>query len=212
MSKKTVSPAARLWKGIFSDNPVLVLMLGLCPALGTTASVQTALAMGIATAIVLVLTEFVVSLLRNAIPQKAVVTVSVLLAAVFTTIVDFQMAEHFPELQQSLSIYIPLIAVSSVVLCRVSDCASSEPMPAALCDAVGMGIGFTASLVVIGSIREILGAGTWYGLQVMPAGYQPMAAFSMAPGAFFILAFLAAAVNCKARRGDDQTRDEEGQS
>ena len=162
----------RFWKGIFEENPVLVLMLGLCPALGTTTAVKPALAMGIATAIVLIAVELVMTLLSHAVHEKVFMVVSVLLTAVLTSIAEYVMAQNFPELHEELGIYLPLMAVSSV--------------------------------------RELLGAGTWFGLQVMPEGFQPVAAFSMAPGAFFTVAFLAAAMNVKARRKASET-DREGE-
>ena len=111
----------RLWKGIFEENPVLVLMLGLCPALGTTAAVKPALAMGIATAVVLIAVELVMTLLSHAVPEKAFMVVSVLLTAVLTAIAEYVMAQNFPELYEELGIYLPLMAVSSVILSRVSE-------------------------------------------------------------------------------------------
>lgn len=198
----------RFWKGIFEENPVLVLMLGLCPALGTTAAVKPALAMGIATAIVLIAVELVMTLLSHAVPEKGLV--SVLLTAVLTSAAEYVMAQNFPELRKELGIYLPLMAVSSVILSRVFAVSKNGSLAEALGDSVGMGIGFILALAAVSSVRELLGAGTWFGLQVMPEGFQPVAAFSMAPGAFFTVAFLAAAMNIKARRKASET-DREGE-
>lgn len=200
----------RFWKGIFEENPVLVLMLGLCPALGTTTAVKPALAMGIATAIVLIAVELVMTLLSHAVRGKVFMVVSVLLTAVLTSIAEYVMAQNFPELHEELGIYLPLMAISSVILSRVSAVSKSGSLAEALGDSLGMGIGFVLALATVSSVRELLGAGTWFGLQVMPEGFQPVAAFSMAPGAFFTVAFLAAAMNVKARRKASET-DREGE-
>ena len=166
--------------------------------------------MGIATAIVLIAVELVMTLLSHAVHEKVFMVVSVLLTAVLTSIAEYVMAQNFPELHEELGIYLPLMAISSVILSRVSAVSKSGSLTEALGDSLGMGIGFVLALAAVSSVRELLGAGTWFGLQVMPEGFQPVAAFSMAPGAFFTVAFLAAAMNVKARRKVSET-DREGE-
>lgn len=185
----------RLYNGIIKENPVLVLMLGMCPTLAVTTSAKNGLGMGVATMAVLIMSNFIISLLRKVIPNGVRVPVYIIIIASFVTIVEMLMHAYVTSLYSSLGIYIPLIVVNCIILGRAETYASKNNPFLSIFDGIGIGLGFTVGLTLIGIVRELLGAGTIFGLQVMPESYEPVSIFVMAPGAFFVLAILCALQN-----------------
>ena len=206
----------RLYKGIVKENPTLVLTLGMCPTLAVTTSAINGAGMGLASTVVLALSNLIISMLRNVIPDRVRMPAYIVIVASFVTIVQFLMQGFVPSLYSSLGIYIPLIVVNCIILGRAESYASkNKPLPS-LFDGIGMGLGFTCSLTVLGAFREILGAGTIFGHSFIPANnptsFEPISIFVMAPGAFFVLAMLVAVMNrIKRKKGRpiiDMCRDE----
>jgi electron transport complex protein RnfE len=192
---KQNSPAERIVNGIYTENPVLVLALGMCPTLAVTTSAMNAVGMGLSTTAILTLSNLLISLLRKIIPDRMRMPAYIVVIASFVTIVDFLMEGYTPALYASLGIYIPLIVVNCIIMGRAEAYAGkTSPFPAFF-DGFGMGIGFTLALLLIGSMREIIGAGTWFGMKVTPASYVPVNIFVLAPGAFLVLAFFVAVMN-----------------
>lgn len=193
----------RLYNGVIKENPTVVLMLGMCPTLAVTTSATNGLGMGLSTLVVLVMSNLVISLLRNVIPDKVRIPAFIVIVASFVTIVQFLVQGFMPELYKSLGIYIPLIVVNCIILGRAESYASKNPVLPSIFDGLGMGLGFTIALTIIGSIREILGSGAIFGYQLLPladdatgqAGYTPISIFILAPGAFLVLGFLVAIMN-----------------
>lgn len=185
----------RLYNGIIKENPVLVLMLGMCPTLAVTTSAKNGLGMGVATMAVLIMSNFIISLLRKVIPNGVRVPVYIIIIASFVTIVEMLMHAYVTSLYSSLGIYIPLIVVNCIILGRAETYASKNNPILSIFDGIGIGLGFTVGLTLIGIVRELLGAGTIFDLQVMPESYEPVSIFVMAPGAFFVLAILCALQN-----------------
>lgn len=182
-------------KGLVIENPVLRLVLGTCPTLATTTSVKSALGMGIAAMLVLVCSNVVVSMLRKVIPSKVRIPAYVTIIATFVTVVQMLVKAFLPEIDQMLGIYLPLIVVNCILLGRAEAFAGKNPVLASAVDGLGMGIGFTATLLLMGTIRELLGAGTLFGLAVLPASISPMLIFILPPGGFFIFGVLIALAN-----------------
>ncbi len=185
----------RLWNGIVKENPTFVLMLGMCPTLAVTTSAKNGIGMGLATMVVLVLSNFMISLLRKIIPDAVRVPVYITVIASFVTVIEMVMHAYVKDLYDSLGIYIPLIVVNCIILGRAEAYANKHGAVLSIFDGIGIGIGFTIGLTLIGVIREILGNGTAFGFQIMPKSYEPISIFIMAPGAFFILAMLCAVQN-----------------
>ncbi len=193
----------RLQNGIIKENPTFVLMLGMCPTLAVTTSAMNGLGMGLSTTVVLVMSNFLISLLRNVIPDRVRVPAFIVIVASFVTIVQFLVQGFIPSLYSALGIYIPLIVVNCIILGRAESYASKNPVIPSIFDGIGMGLGFTLGLTTIGIVREILGAGQIFGFQILPladaatkkAGYTPITIFVLAPGAFFVLAALVALMN-----------------
>ena len=183
-----------LTRGIIKENPIFRLVLGMCPTLAVTTSLENALGMGLAATFVLICSNVVVSSLRKVIPAAVRIPCYIVVIAAFVTMVDLLMQAYTPALAESLGIFIPLIVVNCIILGRAEAYASKNGLLASLCDAVGMGLGFTAALTVLGGVREILGAGTLFGKAFLPAGFQPALVLSMAPGAFIALGVLLALV------------------
>ncbi|MCL1827050.1 MAG: electron transport complex subunit E [Candidatus Cloacimonetes bacterium] len=184
-------------RGVMNENPILILGLGLCPVLAVTTSVENALGMGLATTFVILCSNLLVSLVKSFIPDKIRIPCYIVIIATFTTIINLEMAAFLPDLHRKLGIFIPLITVNCMILGRAESFASKNNMFNSLIDAVGMGIGFTLSLALVASVREILGAGQWYGFNVLPSAFrnEPIIAAVMAPGAFLTLGFILAALN-----------------
>ncbi len=185
----------RLYNGIVKENPIFVLMLGMCPTLAVTTSATNGLGMGLSTTVVLVLSNVMVSLLRRVIPDGVRVPAYIVIVASFVTIVEFLLEGYVPSLYDSLGIYIPLIVVNCIILGRAESFASKNTVGLSLFDGLGMGLGFTLALTLIGGVREVLGAGELFQHQVMPDAYEPITIFILAPGAFFVLAALTAVQN-----------------
>ncbi len=183
------------WKGIWKENPVLVLMLGMCPTLAVSSSAKNALGMGLATTFVLVGSNMVISLVRNVVPGKVRIPCYIVIIAVFVTIVEMLMAAYAPaELNRTLGIFIPLIVVNCIVLGRAEAFASKNGVIRSGLDGLGMGFGFTLALMALGAVREILAEGTLFELQVIP-GWEPFMLMKLAPGAFIVLGFFLAGMN-----------------
>lgn len=182
-------------KGILKENPTLVMLLGMCPTLGTTTSAFNGLGMGLATLLVLSLSNIVISLLKNYIPDKVRIPAYIVVIATFVTIVDLTMHAYLPGLYKALGIFIPLIVVNCIVLGRAEAFASQNSVLDSLLDGLGMGIGFTLALTVLGSIRELLGSGRIFGLNTHIFASDGILVFVLAPGAFLVLGYLLALTN-----------------
>lgn len=205
----------RLYNGIIKENPTFVLMLGMCPTLAVTTSAMNGLGMGLTTTVILAMSNLMISALRKVIPNGVRMPAFIVVVASFVTIVQFLLQAYVPSLYQSLGIYIPLIVVNCIILGRAEAYASKNPPIPSLFDGIGMGLGFTLSITCIGAVRELIGAGSIFGKQILPLadaaagkmGYEPVTIFILAPGAFFVLAFLSALQNKfkigAAKRGID---------
>lgn len=185
----------RLYNGIIKENPTFVLMLGMCPTLAVTTNAKNGLGMGIATMAVLIMSNLLISLLRKVIPNGVRVPVYIIIIASFVTIVEMLMHAYATSLYSSLGIFIPLIVVNCIILGRAETYASKNNPILSIFDGVGIGLGFSIGLTVIGMIRELIGAGSLFGKQILPDTYEPVSIFVMAPGAFFVLAILCAIQN-----------------
>ena len=213
MKKNT--PSERLINGIIKENPTFVLMLGMCPTLAITTSAINGIGMGLTTTVILAASNLMISLLRNFIPDSVRMPAYIVVVASFVTIVQMLLQGFIPFLYSSLGIYIPLIVVNCIILGRAEAYASkNKPIPS-LFDGIGMGLGFTLSITCIGAVRELIGAGSIFGKQILPLadaaagkmGYEPVTIFILAPGAFVVRAFLSALQNKfkigAAKRGID---------
>ena len=185
----------RLYNGLIKENPTFVLMLGMCPTLAVTTSAINGAGMGLATTFVLVMSNMLISMLRKIIPDSVRMPAFIVVVASFVTIVQFILEGFVPSLYASLGVFIPLIVVNCIILGRAESYASKNPVIPSIFDGIGMGLGFTVGLTAIGIVRELIGAGTIFGLQIMPASYEPVTIFILAPGAFFVLACLVAVQN-----------------
>lgn len=185
----------RLYNGIIKENPTFVMMLGMCPTLAVTTSAINGIGMGLSTTVVLVLSNMLISMLRKIIPDSVRIPAFIVVVASFVTIVQFLLEGFVPSLYDSLGLYIPLIVVNCIILGRAESYASKNPVLPSLFDGLGMGLGFTFGLTCIGIVRELLGAGQIFGLQIMPSSYEPITIFILAPGAFIVLSMLVAARN-----------------
>ena len=185
----------RIYNGVIKENPTLVLMLGMCPTLAVTTSCMNGFGMGVSTLVVLVMSNLVISALRKVIPDAVRLPAYIVIVASLVTVVELLMEAYVPDIYDALGIYIPLIVVNCIILGRAEAYASKNPPLLSALDGLGMGLGFTISLSVIGLIRELLGAGTVFGMQVMPSAYKPIAIFIKAPGAFLVLAVLVIIMN-----------------
>ena len=183
----------RLYNGIIKENPTFVLILGMCPTLAVTSSLVNGAGMGLSTMAVLVLSNMVISMLRNIIPNGVRVPAFIVIVASFVTILQFLLVAYLPSLNSALGIYIPLIVVNCIILGRAESYASKNPVLPSIFDGLGMGLGFTIALSLLGGFREILGAGTILGINI--PHWDGIGIFVMAPGAFFVLAALIAIQN-----------------
>ena len=185
----------RLYNGLWKENPTFVQMLGMCPTLAVTTSAINGIGMGLSTTVVLVLSNILISMLRKIIPDKVRVPAFIVVVASFVTMVQLLMQGFLPSLYDSLGIYIPLIVVNCIILGRAESYASKNPVVLSIFDGIGMGLGFTFGLTAIGIVREIIGSGKIFDVQILPDSYTPITIFILAPGAFFVLAFLTAVMN-----------------
>lgn len=176
--------------GLIKENPTLVLFLGMCPTLAVTTSAFNAVGMGLSTMIVLVFANMFISLLRKFIPEKVRIAAYVVVIASFVTVVEMLLKAYAPAVSAALGIYIPLIVVNCIILGRAEAFASSNGVFASAVDGFGMGLGFTCSLTLIGTVREILGAGTFFGISLFGESFMPMTIMILPPGAFLTLAII----------------------
>ncbi len=181
-------------KGFFKDNPVFVMLLGMCPTLGVTSSAINGLGMGLATTFVLVMSNIVVALVKDFIPDKVRIPAFIVIIASFVTIVEMVMQAYIPALFEALGLFIPLIVVNCLVLGRAEAFASKNALGSSIIDGLGMGLGFSMALTMLGAIREFLGSGKIFGLSLYSESYG-MLIFVLAPGAFIALGYLTAFIN-----------------
>lgn len=181
--------------GIINDNPIFVQLIGMCSTLAVTTNVENSLAMGLAVVVVLVGSNLVISLLRNVIPDKIRIPAFVVVIATFVTIVEMFMKAYAQPIYQALGIFLPLIVVNCIILARAEAFAFKNGIVPSIIDGLGMGFGYTIALVILGSIREIFGAGTFLGKSLFGAGYQPAGILVAPPGAFIVLGLLIGIFN-----------------
>lgn len=204
---KENSAVERLYNGIIKENPTFVLMLGMCPTLAVTTSAMNGLGMGLTTAVVLALSNMIISMLRKIIPDKVRIPAFIVIIASFVTIVQLLLEAYLPSLNEALGVYIPLIVVNCIILGRAEAYAYFHGPVSSLFDGIGMGLGFSLALTCIGAVRELLGTGRIFDIQIMPDSYTPIGIFVLAPGAFFVLAALAAVQNFIKIRGEKRGKD-----
>lgn len=183
-----------IYNGIVTENPTFVLLLGMCPTLGTTGSAITGMSMGLATAGVLICSNMAVSACKRFIPSQVRIPAYIVIIATFVTVLQLLMQAYLPSLNATLGIFIPLIVVNCILLGRAEAYASRHSIIDSACDGIGIGLGFTAALTVLGAIREFLGQGTIFGCEIYPSSYGSLV-FVLAPGAFIALGFLIALFN-----------------
>ena len=216
----------RIYNGIVKENPSFVLMLGMCPTLAVTTSASNGIGMGLSSTVVLVMSNLLISLLRKVIPDGVRMPAFIVIVASFVTVVQFLMQGYLPSLYDSLGIYIPLIVVNCIILGRAEAYASKNPAIPSAFDGLGMGLGFTCAITILGAIRELIGAGTILStgssalVDFTNYGFTPASIFILAPGAFFVLAMCIAVMNRIKRKhgmkpaevpdyvGDDITKEE----
>lgn len=189
--------------GLIEQNPVLVQLLGMCATLAVTTSVVNGIGMGLSTTAVLVMSNLLISVLRKVIPQKIRIAAYVVVIAGFVTIIDMLLKAYVPSISNALGIFIPLIVVNCIILARAEAFASKNGVISSIFDGLGMGLGFTLALILISSIREILGNGTFLGISLFGASYQPVVMAILPPGAFIILGILIAIVNLIKKGGNN---------
>ncbi len=193
---------SNLTRGIIKENPIFVQLLGMCPTLAVTTSMENGIGMGLATTAVLALSNLLISLLRKAVPNKIRIPIFVVIIATFVSIVEMVMEAYVPALYSALGLFIPLIVVNCIILARAEAFASINKPIDSLLDGLGMGIGFTLSLSLLGLIREILGTGqlTLFGMRLLNLGIQPTITMILPPGAFLVLGLLIALKNAMSAK------------
>ena len=186
--------------GLVLENPLLMLMIGLCSALAVTTTVANGLGMGLAMTFVLLMSEVVISAFRKLIPDSIRIPVFIIIIAAFTTVIDYVLKAYFPDLSKAMGVFIPLIVVNCIIMGRVEGFSYKRPVMDVIPDAIGMGIGYTWVLVGISALRELLGNGTIFNIQIMPQSYKPILFFVLSPGGFFVFAlFISFNIFLKAR-------------
>lgn len=188
-------------RGIFKENPTFVLFLGLCPTLGVTTSAVNGIAMGLATLFVLILSNVIISMIKNLIPSQIRIPAYIMVIATLVTVLELSMKAYFPSLYEVLGIFIPLIVVNCIILGRAESYASKNSILNSMFDGIGNGLGFTLSLAVIGSIREIIGSGKLFGLSIVDKLFDPAMIFILPPGAFITIGVLVAIINKYKQKG-----------
>lgn len=184
-----------LTNGIIKENPVLVLILGTCPTLAVTTMAVNGIGMGLAATFVLLGSNIVISMLKNIIPDKVRIPCYIVIIAGFVTILSSLLQAYFTDVYSALGIFLPLIVVNCIILGRAEMFANKNTVLASALDGIGMGLGFTLALLIIGSIREILGSGTWFGITLTANLFDPISIFILAPGGFFIFGLVIAILN-----------------
>ncbi|HSR61727.1 MAG TPA: electron transport complex subunit E [Robiginitalea sp.] len=195
-----LNPRQNFLKGIIKENPVFVMLLGMCPTLGVTSSAFNGLGMGLATLFVLLMSNLVVSLIKSQVPSKVRIPAFIVIIASFVTVVEMVLEAYIPLLYEQLGIFIPLIVVNCLILGRAEAFASKNNLASSLLDALGMGLGFTLSLTILGATREILGNGSLFELRFVSEDAQSILLFILPPGAFIALAYLAMVFNRLTRK------------
>lgn len=180
--------------GIIKENPIFVLMLGMCPTLATTTSATNGMMMGLATMVVLIFSNIIISLIKNLTPDMVHIPVYIVVIATLVTIVQFSLAAYMPDVNKSLGLFIPLIVVNCIILGRAESYACKNNVLNSALDGVGIGLGFTIGLTILGICRELLGNGTVFGLSILPSEYS-MLIFILPPGAFLTLGYIIAIIN-----------------
>ncbi len=203
-----MSVRSEFTKGLIKENPVLRLALGLCPSLAVSSSVENAIGMGISATFVLVMSNLLISLVRKGVPSKIRIPVYIVIIAAFVSIVEMVMAAYQPDLFRALGIFVPLIVVNCIILGRAEAFASKNTPLLSVVDGFGMGVGFTLALLVIATVREILGNGTWYGISVTPSGFEPVLLMMLAPGAFLTMGLVLGFVNWMDQRKAERDKME----
>lgn len=187
---------AKVFKnGLIDENPTFVQVIGMCPTLAVTTSAINGLGMGLSTTAVLICSNLVISLMRKVVPDKIRIPAFVVVIATFVTIVGMLLKAYIPVLDSALGLFIPLIVVNCIILARAESFASKNGPVASAVDGLGMGLGFSLALTILGAIREILGSGSFFGWSILGASYQPILLFILPPGAFLTLGFLLAGFN-----------------
>lgn len=189
------NPIKIIKNGILDENPTFIQVIGMCPTLAVTSSAINGIGMGVSTAAVLICANVVISLLRKVIPDKVRIPAFVVVIASFVTIVQFLLQAYLPSLNSALGLYIPLIVVNCIILGRAEAFASKNNAVDSFFDGIGMGLGFTLALTVLGLVRELIGSGTAFGIQVLPEAFPQTLIMIMAPGAFLALGVLMAILN-----------------
>jgi len=201
---KKGSPTYEYMKGVWKENPVLVQLLGMCPTLAVTTTVENGIAMALATSFVLIMSSLIISMFRKLIPSSVRIASYIVIIATFVTLADRFLAANFYDISKALGPFIPLIIVNCIILGRQEAFASKNTPKLAFLDALGMSTGFFIALFLLSSIREILGNGTWLGMHVMPASFKPWLVMIMPPGAFFTLGIIlgvSAVIARKTKKG-----------
>jgi electron transport complex protein RnfE len=178
--------------GLIRENPLLILMIGLCSSLAVTTAVANGIGMGLSMTFVLLMSEVVISLFRKLIPDSIRIPVFIIVIAAFTTVIDYVLKAYFPDLSKAMGVFIPLIVVNCIIMGRVESFASKQPLSGVIPDALGMGLGYTWVLTAIAVIRELLGSGSILGLRIFSENYQPILFFVLPPGGFIVFALFIA--------------------
>lgn len=197
-------------KGIYVENPIFRMLLGLCPVLAVTTAAVNGLGMGLATTFVLFMAATLVSILKDVIPRKVRIPAYIVIIASFVTITDLVMAAYAPDLHDALGIFIPLIVVNCLIMGRAEGFASRNSLANSMADALGMGMGFTLGLTALASMREILGAGTWFGLPIMGTAFEPALLFILPPGAFLGMGLMVGVLNWLDQRAARRKKQSSG--
>ncbi|HHY42532.1 MAG TPA: electron transport complex subunit E [Thermoanaerobacterales bacterium] len=192
--------------GLWNENPIFRMVIGICSALAVTTAASNGIAMGLALTFVLTCSSILVSLLRSVIPAKVRIPCYIIVVATFTTVVDLFMKAYFPALYEVLGIFIPLIVVNCIVLARAEAFASKVGLARAIADALGMGLGYTWAITLISMIRELMGAGTLFGYRVMGEGFTPWVSAILPPGAFIVMGILVGLINVINRKTAKRTQ------
>ena len=195
------TPTREFLKGLWDENPVLRMLIGLCPTLAVTNSAINGFSMGLAVTFTLVMSSLMISLMRNIIPKEVRIPTFIIVIATFVTIADKLLAAYFPDISKALGPFVPLIVVNCIILARQEAFASKNSPGRAVLDALGMSIGFTLTLTIFGSLRELIGVGTIFTIQIMPENFEPWMIMVLQPGAFITLGLMIGLSNwLNARR------------
>ena len=200
MADKKNSYIELLKNGILTENPTFIQLIGMCPTLAVTTTVENGIGMGLAATAVLVGSNVIISLLRKLIPEKVRIAAYVVIIAALVTVIEFVMKAYIPALYDSLGLFIPLIVVNCIILARAEAFASKNSVGRSALDGLGMGLGFTCALIILSTIRELIGAGTLLGFAIMPAGYEPVSLIAQSSGGFLVLGFVIALIQYIRRK------------